>query len=86
MLLNLKPTKSESAKSIQKLVNEVTDSVDSLKTLKVEVEHWNCILVPLVVRCLDRVSYRDWEQKIASSKEPATFDEMMNFLKERFRL
>ena len=30
-----------------------------------------------------QVSHRHWEQKIASSKEPATYDEMMNFLRER---
>ena len=35
------------------------------------------------MRCLDRVSHRDWKQKIASSKEPATYNQMMSFLRER---
>ena len=57
------------------------------KSQEISLVHGNArILVPLIVRCLDRVSHRDWEQKIASSKEPATYDEMMNFLKERLCL
>ena len=66
-LLNLKPMTSESAESIRKLINEVTDSIESLKALKIPVDQWNCILVPLIVRCLDKISHRDWEQKIAGN-------------------
>ena len=47
-LLNLKPTTSESSKLIRKLINEVTDSTDSLKGLKVQVEHWDCIMYHLL--------------------------------------
>ena len=50
------------------------------------MKHWESIIGPLAVRCLDRVTHRDWEQSIDSSKEPATYDEMMKFLKERLSI
>ena len=39
--------------------------------ITVPVDQWDCILVPLIVRCLDQTSHQDWEQKIASSNIPA---------------
>ena len=60
-LINLKTINAETADPLRNLINEITDSVESLKTLQVLVDQWNCILVPLIVRCLERTPHRDWE-------------------------
>ena len=82
-LLNLKPITSEAADQLRGLINETTDCLESLKALGAPVNHWNWILVPLVVNRLDSLLRRDWENEIAGTRKPAEYTKLETFLRER---
>ena len=82
-LLSLKPMKTESFDELKVLLNSTVDSINQLKILKSPVDHWDHFLVSLTVNRLDKISLRDWENSIAGSVEPPTFNELGKFLTNR---
>ena len=87
-LENLFASKSvtrESANDLETLLNNVNQSLGALEGLGVKVEQWNEVLVYLVSRKLDSSSIKEWEKKLGSSKEPAVWKELKDFMQTRIR-
>ena len=82
-LLNLKPLQTESAAGIQRLISEVTNNVESLKSMGAPIKHWDYLLVPIIINKVDSETRRHWEDKTSDSTEPATYEELSTFLKHR---
>ena len=81
----IKKMSSETATQLRSMINELTDSLESLRALGAPVEHWDYLLVPFVLDKLDAVTRRDWEKLNSSSKQPAKFADLKTFLQDRLQ-
>ena len=55
----------------------------ALKALGSPTEHWDHLLVPIILNRLDKVTRRSWEKDKSSSAEPSTFEEIKEFLRKK---
>ena len=69
--------KSESVSELKTLFNSTIDAIDSLKLLNSPVEHWDHILVPMIVQRLDQKSFIAWEDSVKGSTKPSKFSELI---------
>lgn len=74
--------KDASRASIMILVNAVNHLTKSLPRFNVHVEHWDPILVPLIVRKMDDESVRHWKYE-RPQREVSTLPPLMHFLERR---
>ena len=84
-LLNLKKMSEESSTQLRRLVNQAVSNVNSLKALRVPVEQWNVILVPIITNCLDQTTRKEWESFTGDSSDPSSYDDLIKFLNKRLR-
>lgn len=73
---------TESAKSLRLLLRTTQKSLRSLNTLGGPVDHWDWMLIHLVLVRLDSKTRRYWELH-HTSKQMATFDELVKALENR---
>ena len=81
----LKKMSNESAAQLRSMINELTDSLESLRALGAPVDQWDYLLVPFILDKLDSTTRRDWEKLNSSSKEPAKFTELKTILQDRLQ-
>lgn len=73
---------TESAESLRLLLRTTQKSLRSLKSLGGPTEHWDWLLIHLIVVRLDSETRRYWELK-HTTKEMATWDELVKALENR---
>lgn len=81
-LVNLKAMVKESARELQGLLDETSIHISALKTLDVEVDSWDEILVYLVSVKLDPETRKKWEETVDKTVLP-TWGDMQTFLQKR---
>ncbi|XP_071056103.1 uncharacterized protein [Onthophagus taurus] len=74
---------SDSSSELKRLVGEIKEAFGALKVLKCPIQHWDYILVYLIVRKLDTDAVKEWERSIGNHRDPSTFDELEDFLMNR---
>nr|XP_029713197.1 uncharacterized protein LOC115257565 [Aedes albopictus] len=85
-LLNLPRLTRENGDEMRKLVETCTKHVDALKNQELPVEGLSeMILINLISKRLDRESRKLWESSLNRGELPS-FDDLMEFLKERSRV
>ena len=83
LILSAKPVLKESAAAYKQLWNETVDNVVALKALGSPTEHWDHLMVPIILNRLDNVTKRSWEENKSLSADPSTFEEIKEFLREK---
>lgn len=80
----------ESPSQLRQLIDNVLKNLRALKILGEPTEHWDTIIIYLVVSKLDQVTEREWEQhkctilpKNNESKAKLTVEQLLQFLKAR---
>ncbi|XP_055590753.1 uncharacterized protein LOC129742842 [Uranotaenia lowii] len=72
----------ESASDLHSLVERFEANVRILKQLGEKTEYWDVLLIRMLSIRLDPTTRRDWEE-FSSSKEGATFQDLVSFLQRR---
>nr|XP_022908846.1 uncharacterized protein LOC111420154 isoform X2 [Onthophagus taurus] len=83
ILFSARAVKSDSSSELKRLVGEIKEAFGALKVLKCPIQHWDYILVYLIVRKLDTDAVKEWERSIGNHRDPSTFDELEDFLMNR---
>ncbi|KAH9627656.1 hypothetical protein HF086_009806 [Spodoptera exigua] len=75
----------ESATDIKKLLNTTSDCLESIKNLDIDLG--SILIIHIITEKLDKVTRRAWELKVSSDskEELPTFDDLKEFLVNRFR-
>lgn len=50
--------------NLRQLIDNITINLEALKSLKVPVEFWDDIIVPIVTSKLDYTTKKEWESKL----------------------
>ena len=74
---------TESANGIKKLSDTTQECMHSLRSLEVDVDTWDPIVIYILVQKLDQESERLWEQS-QDPKVISSLDELLNFLEKRY--
>lgn len=82
-LFNIDPITKESARALRNIIDVVSKNLRSLKSLNVPTEHWDILIIHIVSNKLDPATIRDWESQRNTIKELPTFNDFLNFLKNR---
>ncbi|XP_071056931.1 uncharacterized protein [Onthophagus taurus] len=85
LLKNISVTERSPFKSseLKRLAGEIKEAFGALKVLKCPIQHWDYILVYVIVRKLDTDAVKEWERSIGNHRDPSTFDELEDFLMNR---
>ena len=81
-LLSLPQVSGESARDLRSLLDTTASAMRALKAMKIETDHWDPLLVCLLMDRIDQESRRLWEQSLTTSEMPK-FDELKQFLTRR---
>ncbi|XP_055590340.1 uncharacterized protein LOC129742466 [Uranotaenia lowii] len=81
-LFEFSQLKKESASDLHSLVERFEANVRILKQLGEKTEYWDVLLIRMLSIRLDPTTRRDWEE-FSSSKEGATFQDLVSFLQRR---
>ncbi|XP_075150612.1 uncharacterized protein LOC142224708 [Haematobia irritans] len=76
----------ESSESIQRIQSTVNDCLSTLKTLQVNVEHWDPILIYLISTKLPDKTLSLWEESLKSHSELPLWSQLDAFLINRFEV
>ncbi|XP_059221109.1 uncharacterized protein LOC131995877 [Stomoxys calcitrans] len=86
MLFNIPTATVENSDSIQRIQSAVNDCLCTLKTLDVDVESWDPILIYLVSTKLPDETLSLWEQSLKSHRDLPTWNQLDEFLINRFEV
>ncbi|XP_037930364.1 uncharacterized protein LOC119665129, partial [Teleopsis dalmanni] len=84
-LMGQSSIKRESAPALKSLHDVSKECIHGLKAQGVPVEHWDIILVHLLLRKLDAETLTAFEQGLTDNKRLITIDELLKFLEHRFQ-
>ncbi|XP_046811695.1 uncharacterized protein LOC124421028 [Lucilia cuprina] len=84
LLFNIPPATAENSESIRRIQSSVNDSLATLRTLGVEVESWDPILIRLISTKLPDFTLSLWEQSLTSPRELPKWSQMSQFLVDRY--
>lgn len=73
----------ESAHSIRTLIDTVTQHHCALEKLKLPVQHWDSLLIPIILNKLDDRSRCEWENKLDNNNYLPTLKELIDFLSRK---
>ncbi|XP_067124155.1 uncharacterized protein [Centruroides vittatus] len=76
--------RTDSASEIKRLLDTTVKHVRALAVLKLPTDHWDDILVYTLSNKLDDETRKQWELKATTTTFP-TFNELMQFLEQRYR-
>ncbi|XP_076549197.1 uncharacterized protein LOC117611418 [Osmia lignaria lignaria] len=82
-LLDLPTPQKNSQASVREFIDDATNHLIALRALKVSVDAWDPLIVPILSRKLDIASSREWEKRVASVSGDTTFKMFAEFLEER---
>ncbi|XP_075150812.1 uncharacterized protein LOC142224919 [Haematobia irritans] len=86
ILFNISPAKIEDSESLQKIHSTVKDCICTLKSLGIDVDGWDPILIYLVSTKLPDETISQWEQSLKSHRELPSWSQMDRFLINRFEV
>ncbi|XP_075163141.1 uncharacterized protein LOC142235769 [Haematobia irritans] len=86
ILFNIPPATVENSDSIQKVQSTVNDCLSTLKTLDVDVDGWDPILIYLISTKLPDETLSLWEQSLKSHRDLPRWSQMDEFLVNRFEV
>lgn len=84
-LLSIKKLEKESRKELRNLLDKVQRDVQTLGALEQPIEHWDVLLIHIIVSKLDYVTGRAWQLEHASDVLP-TYKQLVDFLAARCRM
>ncbi|XP_066261208.1 uncharacterized protein [Euwallacea similis] len=84
LVLNLPNANKGSSVNIRKLIDAVQQHKSSLGKLKLPVDQWDVLLIPIILNKLDDSTNQEWERKQCNTELP-TVDQLMEFLTEKCR-
>ncbi|XP_046808641.1 uncharacterized protein LOC124420309 [Lucilia cuprina] len=84
ILFNIPPVTREDSNSIRRIQSSVNDSLATLRTLGIEVDSWDPILIRLISTKLPDFTLSLWEQSLSSPRELPKWSQMSQFLVDRY--
>lgn len=82
-LFATRKVKTECSDELKRLFGDVKEALGALEALDCPVNHWNHIVVFMVVRKLDAESLKDWEKTLGANTTPPSFADLEKFLNYR---
>lgn len=83
ILFNLPTVNKESSINLRKLIDTIQHHISALEKLKLPVDKWNALLIPLILSKLDDRTCREWELK-QSNVELPTLEDLIDFLVKKY--
>ncbi|XP_044010186.1 uncharacterized protein LOC122853833 [Aphidius gifuensis] len=84
-LLSIKRVPSGTSDELQKLLSTCSQVLAALKALKRPTDTWDDLLIGIVKSKLDSGSIGKWEESVAGTCDPPTWDDLKTFLTTRIR-
>lgn len=84
-ITSLKPLKMKSAKGLRTLLTTISEALGAIRALGCAVQHWNPLLLHLLVRLLDPDTREAWEVNLGSSPSYPSYAQFEDFLVGRTR-
>ncbi|XP_072946331.1 uncharacterized protein [Epargyreus clarus] len=84
-LINQPALTKESSAAIKGLLDNTVDCLQGLRTLGIDVDSWDVIVIFIISSKLDFDSRKLWESQISACDNLPTFNEFKIFLESRFR-
>lgn len=81
-LIGLPAVKSDSPSKLKNLAAEAESHVNSLKALKQPTQHWNLILICIIVNKLDKKMQHAWERSLKDDEIPK-FSQLIAFINQQ---
>lgn len=82
-ILNLQSFSKCSHIQLRQLLDEVTNNLESLRNFQIQVDHWDAIVVPIILSKLDYVTRKEYE--LTLDDEVPTLKHCTEFLEKRCR-
>ncbi|XP_075150700.1 uncharacterized protein LOC142224800 [Haematobia irritans] len=86
ILFNIPVANVENSESIQKIQSTVNDCLCTLRSLNVDVDGWDPILIYLISTKLPDETLSLWEQSLRSHRDLPTWNQLDEFLINRFEV
>jgi hypothetical protein len=80
-ILNAPTMNKQSRTALRELLDTLTSNIAALKTLKIQVESWDALIIPIITEKLDYNTKKDWQTSL-DTKVP-TYGQFINFLEKR---
>lgn len=82
---DVEPILTESSVGIRNLVDLINKNIRALTTLKKPTQHWDLIIIYFMVKKLDSITRRDWEENrnTALNNDDPTLQQFCSFLGKR---
>ncbi|KAH0815972.1 hypothetical protein GEV33_006819 [Tenebrio molitor] len=80
-ILNAPTMNKQSRTALRELLDTLTSNIAALKMLKIQVESWDALIIPIITEKLDYNTKKDW-QTFLDTKVP-TYGQFINFLEKR---
>ena len=82
LLFNLPQVSRESASQLRSLIDSLHQHISALRKLNLPVDHWDQLLIPIVLRKLDDRTKREWESKQVDNDLP-TLQNLIDILTKK---
>lgn len=82
-ILDASKVTRESGKDLWELYNTINNNLEALKNLQEPVDHWDGILIPIVIEKLDYQSRKEWERLCINDLNRKTSKDLFTFIKNR---
>ncbi|XP_075163072.1 uncharacterized protein LOC142235697 [Haematobia irritans] len=86
ILFNIPTVTTETSESIQRIQSTVNDCLATLKTLEVDIDHWDPILIYLISTKLPDKTLSLWEESLKTHNELPMWSQLDAFLINRFEI
>lgn len=80
-LFDMTPVTKETPDALRKLIDHLMRNVRALSSLGQPVEHWDTLLIYMVMQKLDTNTKKEWE--VTNKKDCPKFNEFLDFLKNK---
>jgi hypothetical protein len=80
-ILNAPTMNKQSRTALRELLDTLTSNIAALKTLKIQVESWDALIIPIITEKLDYNTKKDWQTSL-DTKVP-TYGQFINSLEKR---
>ncbi|XP_014365658.2 uncharacterized protein LOC106716622 [Papilio machaon] len=82
-LLNFPIIKKESSRDLKSLVDNIKTSLCALKSLGQPTDYWDTIVIHLMVRKLDSVTFREWENQCNALTTSPNLKQFLEFISNK---
>ncbi|XP_050675189.1 uncharacterized protein LOC126972453 [Leptidea sinapis] len=82
-ILNFTAIAQESCQAIRKLIDTINKNLAALNTLGQPTDHWDTLITHIMIKKLDTVTFREWEEKRNSITTSPSLKQFLDFLTNR---